>query len=76
MDSTRRNDARIAQRVCAAIENDPASSVRHWTEVLNAAEVRMNDSGWSERSRKRAEAEYLRALRALARLAAGEQVSL
>lgn len=67
--------SRLARAV-GAIEADVASSTRHWTQVREAAQARVNDPGAPERWLKNARRELEVANAKLARLARGERVSM
>ena len=76
----KRNEMRARRSTLARAEREIAADVessrRHWTEVRDAAAVRMNDATWSEKSRARNRAEHEVAILKLAALERGERVSL
>lgn len=64
------------QRAVSEIEADIASSKRHWTQVLEAAQVRLADPAWGGRGHERAQRDIARAENALAELARGRTVDV
>jgi len=67
---------RTANRVFQEIEADLESSRRHWSNVLQMAEVRLADTSMPESWKKRAMRDVEVAKGKLAQLARGERVSL
>lgn len=66
----------ISARLDEAFKADIESSKRHWTQVKEAAEARLDDASVPESWKERAHKDIARAESALERLARGEEVSI